>query len=69
MDDDERLYHVVVNDEEQYSIWDATRPLPSGWTAVGDPAAKAACLETIEGLWTDLRPRSVREAHARHTTA
>ncbi|WP_447008004.1 MbtH family protein [Saccharothrix isguenensis] len=69
MDEDQRRYHVVVNDEEQYSIWDAARPLPSGWTAVGDPAPKAECLETIERLWTDLRPKSVREAQARHASA
>jgi len=64
VDTDDRPYLVVVNDEEQYSIWDAARSLPSGWTAVGDPAPKEACLETIERVWTDLRPRSVREALA-----
>jgi MbtH protein len=68
VDSDERDYLVVVNEEEQYSLWEAARPLPAGWTAVGEPAAKAACLETIERLWTDMRPKSVREAHARHAS-
>lgn len=69
MGEDERQYLVVVNDEEQYSIWDAARPLPAGWTSVGDPAPKATCLEHIERLWTDLRPKSVREAQARYASA
>ncbi|MEV6602027.1 AMP-binding protein [Actinoplanes sp. NPDC051346] len=51
---------VVRNDEDQYSIWAADRPLPAGWTAVGEPADRAACLEYIDKAWTDLRPRSVR---------
>jgi MbtH protein len=66
MDSDTREYLVVVNDEEQYSIWDAARPLPPGWARVGDPASKASCLETIEQVWTDLRPKSVREVQERH---
>jgi MbtH protein len=56
----ERSYRVVVNAEEQYSIWPADRALPAGWQAEGASGTKAACLERIEQLWTDLRPRSLR---------
>ncbi|MEM7674976.1 MAG: MbtH family NRPS accessory protein [Myxococcota bacterium] len=55
-------YHVVINDEEQYSIWPADRPTPLGWRTVGNPASKADCLEEIERLWTDMRPKSLRDA-------
>lgn len=58
------LVFVVVNDEEQYSIWEADRPMPAGWRAVGDAAAKDAALAWIEANWTDMRPRSLRELSA-----
>lgn len=54
-------YSVVMNDEEQYSIWPAHRELPAGWKAVGVTGPKAECLEYIEKTWTDMRPKSVRE--------
>ncbi len=60
-DADER-YYVVVNGEEQYSIWLADLDVPAGWAMVGEPAAREACLAVIEGLWTDMRPRSLRVA-------
>jgi MbtH protein len=55
-------YSVVVNDEEQYSIWPHGRELPAGWRAVGDPAGREQCLDRIAELWTDMRPASVRQA-------
>jgi MbtH protein len=54
-------YDVVVNDEGQYSIWPADSPLPGGWKAVGKRGSKDECLDHIEEVWTDLRPRSLRE--------
>lgn len=60
--EDTRDHVVVVNEEEQYSIWLAARPVPAGWRAVGAPGPKATCLDWIERNWTDLRPRSLREA-------
>ena len=57
---DER-YQVVVNDEEQYSIWPANRELPLGWHAEGFAGSKEACLDHIEKVWTDMRPKSLRE--------
>lgn len=61
-DGDERAYHVVVNHEEQYSIWPADRGVPSGWRAVGSTGTKAECLERIDQVWTDMRPLTLRRA-------
>lgn len=58
---DESLYCVVVNDEEQYSIWPEERALPDGWRAAGTRGSKADCLAWIEQVWTDLRPLSLRQ--------
>ncbi|WP_336206815.1 MbtH family protein [Nonomuraea sp. LPB2021202275-12-8] len=55
-------YKVVVNDEEQYSIWFADRPLPQGWREAGFEGDKQSCLDHVEQVWTDMRPRSLREA-------
>jgi MbtH protein len=61
-EDDDRDYLVVVNDEEQYAIWLADRALPNGWRAVGEKGKKAACLKYIGEVWTDMRPKSLRDA-------
>ena len=60
----ERRYHVVFNHEEQYSIWPDGQDIPAGWQAEGTSGPKAACLERIEQVWTDMRPRSLRESMA-----
>lgn len=62
---DPRRYVVVLNHEEQYSIWFADRPVPAGWTTVGVEGAKDECLRYIEQAWTDMRPLSVRRHIAR----
>lgn len=59
--DDAGLHLVVKNHEDQYSIWPAERPLPAGWQQVGTPGSREECLAFIEGAWTDMRPRSLRE--------
>ncbi|GAA2381545.1 MbtH family protein [Nonomuraea africana] len=61
----EGQYRVVVNDEEQYSIWFADRPVPDGWREAGFAGDKQQCLDHIERVWTDMRPRSLREAMGR----
>lgn len=58
--DDTRLYDVVVNHEEQYSIWEAGRPVPEGWRPAGKSGTKAECLAHIRDVWTDMRPLSLR---------
>ena len=61
---EQRAHVVVVNDEEQYSIWPADRDVPSGWHAAGVSGTRDECLAHIEQVWTDLRPASVRAAMA-----
>jgi MbtH protein len=60
-DEDDRDYSVVVNDEEQYSIWFADQEPPKGWKPVGKVGKKAACLQHIAEIWTDMRPLSLRK--------
>ena len=60
-EEDDRDYIVVVNHEEQYSIWFAGRELPKGWRAEGKAGKKAECLEYIGRVWTDMRPLSLRK--------
>ncbi|MCK7627645.1 MbtH family NRPS accessory protein [Streptomyces sp. RS10V-4] len=56
----EDRYAVVMNDQEQYSVWFADRALPAGWIATGAQGTRQECLDHIEQVWTDLTPRSVR---------
>lgn len=57
---DNRVYAVVVNDEEQYSIWLDDRELPAGWRREGMSGSKDDCLAHIDEVWTDMRPLSLR---------
>lgn len=59
--EDTRTYVVLVNHEEQYSLWLAHKPVPLGWSVVGKPGTKAECLDYVGEVWTDMRPRSLRE--------
>jgi uncharacterized protein YbdZ (MbtH family) len=59
-DEDKRSYKVVVNHEEQYSIWFADRDNAPGWRDVGKAGSKAECLAFIEDAWDDMRPLSLR---------
>jgi MbtH protein len=60
-DDDDRRYTVVVNDEEQYSIWPEGRDIPGGWREAGRAGTKAECLAYVDEVWTDMRPLSLRK--------
>jgi MbtH protein len=62
-------YRVVRNDEDQYSIWADDRPLPAGWHDAGFAGTKEDCLAHIDTVWTDMRPRSLREAMERDAAA
>ena len=64
-DDDQREYKVVINHEEQYSIWPVHRDNAPGWRDAGKTGTKQECLAYIDEVWTDMRPRSLREAMAR----
>jgi MbtH protein len=59
--EDTTIYKVVINHEEQYSIWPADREPPLGWQAVGKQGLKAECLAYIKDVWTDMRPLSLRK--------
>lgn len=63
-DDDETRYAVVLNHEEQYSIWPVGRAVPDGWREAGKVGTKAECLAHIDEVWTDMRPLSLRRAMA-----
>lgn len=59
--ENEMTYKVVVNHEQQYSIWLAFQENPSGWQDVGKTGTKSECLEYIKQVWTDMRPLSLRQ--------
>lgn len=55
-----QLFEVVINIEEQYSVWPSRRPLPWGWRLAGFSGTREDCLQHIEKVWTDMRPLSLR---------
>jgi MbtH protein len=63
-DDDGGAFFVLVNDEEQHSLWPAFAAVPAGWRVVCGEASRAACLDYVEENWTDMRPKTLREAMA-----
>jgi MbtH protein len=60
-EEDNTVYTVVVNHEEQYSTWPEYKEIPKGWRAVGKTGKKAECLAYIKEVWTDMRPLSLRQ--------
>ncbi|WP_410641565.1 MbtH family protein [Amycolatopsis sp. lyj-346] len=60
MSDPAVTHQVVLNDEEQYSIWPVPVPLPDGWRPEGTTGSEQACLDRIEQVWTDMRPLGLR---------
>lgn len=61
-EDENAEYLVLINDEEQYSLWPAFRDIPAGWTATGPRGKRRECLDWIDKNWTDMRPKSLRDA-------
>lgn len=57
----EVYYRVVMNTEEQYSVWPSYRDIPDGWCEEGVTGSKEDCLDRIKLIWTDLRPKSLRD--------
>ncbi|WP_026607768.1 MbtH family protein [Methylocapsa acidiphila] len=60
-EDELQTYVVVINDEEQYSLWPDYKEIPCGWRAAGKSGSKAECLAYIKEVWTDMRPLSLRK--------
>lgn len=61
VDEHQEMYLVLVNYEEQYSLWPSYKPIPAGWEVVGKERTKEACISYIEEVWTDMRPLSLRK--------
>ncbi len=61
-DDENGRFYVLVNDENQHSLWPTFADIPAGWTTAFGEDSRAACLEYVEKNWTDLRPKSLIEA-------
>ncbi|MGW1590995.1 MbtH family protein [Streptomyces sp. NPDC002386] len=61
-DDESGRFFVLVNDEDQYSLWPAFAEIPEGWRVVFGEEGRAECLDFVEKNWTDMRPRSLRVA-------
>jgi MbtH protein len=61
-EDDEGEFIVLINDEEQYSLWPASKEVPLGWSPTGPRGRRQECLDWIEKVWTDMRPKSLRLA-------
>jgi MbtH protein len=60
-EDENGVYHVLINDEGQHSLWPSFIQVPEGWTIVHESGSRAACLEFINQHWTDMRPNSLVE--------
>jgi MbtH protein len=58
--EDTRAYIVLVNDEEQYSLWLKSKAVPAGWRATGFEGSKEECSRYVDQVWTDMRPLSLR---------
>ena len=61
-DDENATFYVLINAEEQHSLWPVFADLPAGWRVVFGAGSRADCLSYVQQNWTDLRPRSLREA-------
>lgn len=68
-EEDTREYVVLVNGEEQYSLWLAGQDIPKGWREVFPRSSKKACLDYVKEVWTDMRPLSVRKAMEKASSA
>jgi MbtH protein len=61
-EDENGVYHVLINEEGQHSLWPSFIEVPAGWTIVHASDSRAACLDFINQHWTDMRPRSLIES-------
>ena len=67
-EDENGVYHVLVNEEGQHSLWPSFIAVPKGWTIVHGSDSRAACLDYINQHWTDMRPNSLIKAMAKSST-
>lgn len=62
--EDTRTYIVLINEEEQYSLWLKDKKIPAGWHAVGKEGTKEECSQYVDEVWVDMRPLSLRKKMA-----
>jgi MbtH protein len=63
-DDEDGTFYVLINDEEQHSLWPTFAPVPAGWTVAFGENTRAECLAYVEENWADIRPKSLRDSLA-----
>ncbi|MUL77642.1 MbtH family protein [Mycolicibacterium sp. CBMA 226] len=63
-DDENGAFYVLINDEEQHSLWPVFADVPAGWWVVFGESTRADCLAYVEETWTDIRPRTLRDSLA-----
>ncbi len=68
-DDENGIFYVLINDEDQHSLWPTFADVPPGWTIVHGPQNRRSCLDYIEEHWTDMRPKSLIEQMERDEKA
>jgi len=61
VDEYQEMYLVLINHEEQYSLWPSYKLIPAGWKAIGEERTKNECLAYVDEVWTDMRPLSLRK--------
>lgn len=61
-EDEDGIFHVLINDEGQHSLWPSFVDVPAGWTIIHQADSRAACLDFINRNWTDMRPKSLIES-------
>ena len=64
-EDENGVYHVLINEEGQYSLWPSFKEVPQGWSVVKKSDTRAACLEFINENWKDMRPKSLIDRMAK----
>lgn len=60
-DEVERLFVVLINHEEQYSLWPLGKDIPAGWSTTGQEGTRAQCAQYVDTVWVDMRPLSLRK--------
>lgn len=60
-DNENGIFHVLINDEDQYSLWPTFADVPAGWTVVHGAETRQSCIDYIEEHWSDMRPKSLIE--------
>lgn len=60
-DEYQEMYLVLINHEEQYSLWPSYKPIPAGWKSIGKERTKEECITYVDSVWTDMRPLSLRK--------